>query len=90
MGYRVLEEVLLKHPDVIEVCAIAVPKPSKMREAKIFVVLRENSMVKPEELMNFLREKVNGLSERVEIEIIDELPKSPSGMVLRKELVSRC
>lgn len=90
MGYRVLEEVLLKHPDVIEVCAIAVPKPSKTREAKIFVVLRENSMVKPEELMNFLREKVNGLSERVEIEVIDELPKSPSGMVLRKELVSRC
>ncbi len=85
-----LENILLKHPDVVEVCTIAVPKPCKEKEAKIFVVLKNNSKVTPEELMAYLKSQINGQSEKIEIAIIDELPKSPSGIVLRRELVSRC
>ncbi len=90
MSYSVLENVLLKHPDVVEVCAIAVPKPNKEKEAKIFVVLRESANTTPEELMTHLKSYVNGQSEKIEISVIDELPKSPTGMVLRKELLSLC
>lgn len=85
-----LENILLKHPDVVEVCTIAVPKPCKEKEAKIFVVLKEKSKVTPEELMAHLKSQVNGQSEKIEIAIIDELPKSPSGIVLRRELLSLC
>ncbi len=90
MDYSLLEKVLLTHPDVIEVCTIAVPKPSKTKEAKIFVVLRDNAKTTQEELMNYLRNQVNGQSEKIEIMIIDELPKSPSGIVLRRKLLSLC
>jgi len=75
---------------VVEVCTIAVPKPCKEREAKIFVVLKERSRVSSEELMVYLKSQVNGQSEKIEIAIIDELPKSPSGIVLRRKLVSLC
>jgi len=90
MNYGLLEEILLKHPDVVEVCTIAVPKPSKEKEAKIFVVLRQNATATPEELMAHLKSQVNGQSEKIDIAIIDELPKSPAGIVLRKKLVSLC
>ncbi len=90
MSYKVIEETLLKHPDVVEVCAIAVPKPSKEREAKAFVVLREGRKATAEELKEFLCSQVNGLSEKVEVQVIDELPKSSTGAVLRRELVKLC
>ncbi len=90
MNYTLLENVLLKHPDVVEVCTIAVPKPSKEKEAKIFVVLRKNAQATSEELMSYLKNHVNGQSEKIEISVIDELPKSPAGIVLRKKLVSLC
>ncbi|MGC8738111.1 MAG: AMP-binding enzyme [Candidatus Hydrogenedens sp.] len=90
MNYASLEEILLTHPDVVEVCTIAVPKPSKEKEAKIFVVLRENKKVTAEELMAYLKSRVNGQSEKIDIAIIDELPKSPTGIVLRRKLVSLC
>lgn len=90
MSYGIIEEALLKHPDVVEVCAIAVPKPSKEREAKVFVVLREGANATSEKLAQFLHSQINGISERVEIQIIDKLPKSPTGAVLRRELVKMC
>ncbi|MCX8065154.1 MAG: hypothetical protein N3G21_08275 [Candidatus Hydrogenedentes bacterium] len=90
MSYRIIEEALLKHPDVVEVCAIAVPKPSKEREALVFVVLREKAKVSEEELVHFFRSQVNGLSEKIEVRIIEKLPKSSTGAVLRRELVKLC
>lgn len=90
MSYRAIEEALLKHPEVVEVCAIAVPKPSKEREAKVFVVLREGAKVSSDELRDFFRAQVNGQSEKIEIQIIDKLPKSSTGTVLRRELVKLC
>ncbi|HOV33461.1 MAG TPA: hypothetical protein PLX23_08875 [Candidatus Hydrogenedens sp.] len=90
MDYSLLEKALLTHPDVIEVCAIAVPKPSKEKEAKAFVVLRDNAKATSAELMNHLKSQVNGQSEKIEIVILSELPKSPSGIVQRKKLLSLC
>ncbi|HOK09836.1 MAG TPA: hypothetical protein PLT82_09745 [Candidatus Hydrogenedens sp.] len=90
MPYTQIERTLLLHPDVVEVCTIAVPKPTKQKEAKVFVVLREGATINPDELMKFLKSQVNGQSEKIDITIIDKLPKSPAGVVLRRELVKRC
>lgn len=90
MNYSVLENILLQHPDVVEVCTIAVPKPCKEKEAKVFVVLKKNAKTTPDELMAYLKSHVNGQSEKIEIAVIDELPKSPAGIVLRKKLVEFC
>jgi acyl-CoA synthetase (AMP-forming)/AMP-acid ligase II len=90
-GYQVppaeLEAILLTHPAVADAVVI----PSADEEAgevpKAFVVLK--SQVPPDELMQFVAERVAPHKKIRLVETIDEIPKSASGKILRRKLVER-
>ncbi len=80
-----LEAVLLTHPCVSDAAVIPCPDDEAGEIPKAFVVLREETT--PEELMNFVAERVAPHKRIRLLEFIDKIPKSPSGKILRRVLV---
>jgi long-chain acyl-CoA synthetase len=89
-GYNVypreVEEVLAKHPAVLEGAAIGVPHPIKGEEVKAFVVMKPGQTATAEELIAFCREQLAPFKVPKAIEFRDALPKTLIGKVLRRQL----
>ena len=87
-----VESALIEHPAVAEAGVIGKPDPIAMEVVKAFVSLKEGYEATEElrrELMRFAREKLSaGVAPR-EIEIIDSLPKTRSGKIMRRLLKAR-
>ena len=84
---RVIEEALYEHPAVAEAVAIGIPDPYRGQSPKAFVTLQPGAVATPEELRDFLRDKVNKIELPREVEIRDTLPKTLIGKLSKKELV---
>jgi len=83
---RMLEEVIYDHPAVLQ-CAVVGKKDETAGEIPVaFVTLKEGSAVTPEEIMTFANGRVAGYKKLRKVIIIDKLPMSGFGKVLRKEL----
>ncbi len=83
-----VEEVLFKHPAVLEAAAFGVPD-DKWGEAVYAVVVprAEHSNVDPQDIIRFCRERIAGYKVPKGIDIRQEpLPKSGPGKVLKREL----
>ncbi len=84
---RMLEEILYKHPDVLE-CAVVGKKDDMTGEIPVaFVTLKEGAKPTAEEIMAFVNEKVAPYKKIRELRFIDKIPVNPNGKVMRKELV---
>jgi len=83
---REVEEVLAKHPAVLEGAAIGVPHPIKGEEVKAFVVLKPGQTASADELITFCREQLAPFKVPKAIEFRDALPKTLIGKVLRRQL----
>jgi len=92
-GYQVapaeLEAVLHEHPAVLDVAVIPKPHREGGEMPKAFIVLREGYQASPEELMAFVAEKVAPYKKVREVEYLSEIPKSPAGKILRRDLIER-
>jgi long-chain acyl-CoA synthetase len=89
-GFKVfpneIEDVVMLHPGVIEVAAIAVPDP-KSGEAVKVVVVRKDPALTEQALLAHCRKNLTGYKVPKLIEFRDEpLPKSNIGKILRREL----
>lgn len=82
-----IEEVLNKHPAVIESAVVGVPSERMGEEVKAFVVMR--SPVDAETLKAYCREKLANYKTPTEIEFVDSLPRNPIGKIDKKELRKR-
>jgi len=82
-----LEGVLLSHPAVADAAVIASPDERSGEVPKAFVVL--SSPASAEELLEFVAARVAPYKKVRIVEFIDEIPKSPSGKILRRVLVER-
>jgi 2-aminobenzoate-CoA ligase len=89
-GYRIgpeeIETELAENPEVIDVGVIGVPDEIRGQIAKAFVVLKPGSTLKPEQLIEYLRGKVATYKLPREVEIVTELPRTPTGKLLRRVL----
>lgn len=79
-----LEALLLSHPMVADVAVIGVHDEEGEEVPKAFVVLKEP--VAPEELMEFVASRVAPHKKVRRVEIVDQIPKSPTGKILRRVL----
>jgi long-chain acyl-CoA synthetase len=82
-----VEEALAHHPAVQEVAVIGVPDPRWGETVKALVVLREEAS--EEQLIAFARERLAGYKLPRSIELVEDLPHTPSGKVLKHELRAR-
>jgi len=89
-GYNVypreIEEILYAHPDVVEAAVVGVPHPDLGEEVAAMVVLREGASATPEELRQFVKERVAPYKYPRRIELVKELPKGHTGKVLKRAI----
>ena len=80
-----LEALLITHPKINDVAVIGVPDLEAGELPKAFVVRRGN--VTAEEIKEFVAKKVQSQKKlRGGVEFVDQIPKSPSGKILRRLL----
>jgi long-chain acyl-CoA synthetase len=80
---REVENALSSHPAVREAAVVGVPDDVLGEEVAAFVV----GDVEPEELAAFVKERLAAYKYPRRIEVLDELPRGPTGKVLREALV---
>jgi 2-aminobenzoate-CoA ligase len=89
-GYRIgpeeIEIELAEHPAVQEVAVIGVPDEVRGQIAKGFVVLKPGMTTTSEELLEFLKGRIAVYKLPREITFIDQLPRTPTGKLLRRVL----
>jgi len=83
---REIEEVLFAHPEVLEAAVIGVPHESHGEEVKAVVVRKPGSRLAAEEVIAYCRERLAAYKYPRIVEFIDELPKGPTGKILKREL----
>jgi len=83
---REIEEVLYEHPDVAEAAVIGLPHESLGEEIGAAVALKDGALADPDELREFVKERVAAYKYPRHIWILDELPKGPTGKLLRREI----
>ena len=81
-----IESVLSKHSAVQEVAAILVPHKEFGEIAHAVIVLHKDDEVTEEELLNYAKEKLSAKNIPNKITFLDELPKTVSGKILKKQL----
>jgi fatty-acyl-CoA synthase len=83
-----VENVLASHPEIIEVAVIGRPH-EKWGEVPIAVAAVTRSGLRIEDLDEFLGERLARYKHPKGLEIVDALPRNPSGKVLKTELRTR-
>ena len=83
---REIDEVLYKHPAVLDAAAVGIPDDVYGEEIMACVVLKPGQKVTEEELKQFCLENLGEFKTPKVIKIMDELPKGPSGKIQRLKL----
>ena len=83
---REVEEVLFAHPAVAEAAVIGRPDDRLGEEVVAVVSLKQGADVTPEEVIAFCKERLAAYKYPREVRIVDDLPKGPTGKILKKEL----
>jgi acyl-CoA synthetase (AMP-forming)/AMP-acid ligase II len=84
-----VEEALAQHQDVVEAAVIGIPDERWGETVKALVIARAGSSPTADELIAFARDRLAGYKLPRSIEFVDELPRTPSGKVLKRELRRR-
>jgi len=89
-GYKVwpndVEEVLFEHPKIREVAVIGIPDEKRGETVKAFVVVEPGQTLTLKEMRTFGKEKMAVYKVPTDLEIVETLPKTMVGKVLRREL----
>ncbi|MGO9503156.1 MAG: long-chain-fatty-acid--CoA ligase [Streptosporangiaceae bacterium] len=89
-GYNVypreVEEVFYEHPAVAEAAVIGIPSDQLGEDVGAAVALKPGADATPEELRAFARDRVAAYKYPRHVWIVPELPKGPTGKILRREV----
>lgn len=86
---REIDEVLYQHPAVKDAATIGVPDELYGEEVKAFVVLKDGMRCPEDELIAFCRARLADYKCPKTIEFLDDIPKGPTGKLLKRELAQR-
>ena len=81
-----VERVLAEHPSVLELAVIGVPDDKWGESVKAVVAFHPEKAVEPEELIAFARERLAHYKAPRTIDVVEALPRNPSGKILKRDL----
>ncbi len=84
-----IEDVLLTHPDVREAAVVGVPDELRGQVAKAFVVSDRRDSGFTAEIQAFMQVRLSRHEYPRQVEVVDDLPKTPAGKVHRQALRDR-
>jgi len=89
-GYNVypreVEEVLYEHPKIREAAVVGVPHNEWGEEIGAAVVLHDGEDLAPEEVSAYVKDRIAAYKYPRIVWFIDELPKGPTGKILKREI----
>ena len=89
-GYRIgpteIENILLQHPNVAECAVVGKPDPERGEIVKAFVVLKPDTAATEDEIIDTAKAHLASYQKPKSIEFVAELPKAPTGKILKREL----
>jgi len=83
---REVEEVLYSHEAVIEAAVFGVPHPSHGEEVKAVIVLKPGTKLSADDVIAFCKQRLAAYKYPRIVEFSAELPKGPTGKILKREL----
>lgn len=81
-----VENAVHSHEDILDVAVIGIPDEKWGEAIKACVVLRPGASLSEEEIIAYARTQIAGFKVPKSIDFIPELPRNPSGKILRREL----
>jgi long-chain acyl-CoA synthetase len=89
-GYNVypreIEEVIYEHPAVREAAVVGIPHPELGEEVGAAIALHDGAEATVEEIRDFVKGQVAAYKYPRVIWTVDELPKGPTGKILKREI----
>ena len=84
-----MEALLLGHPKVADVAVVGSLREDGEEIPKAFIVVQPGEELSANEVMEFTAERVAPYKKVRAVEFINEIPKSATGKILRRELKAR-
>lgn len=81
-----VENALHEHADIADCAVIGVPDEKWGEAVKALVVRKAGSSVGANDIISFLRGRIAGYKVPKSIDFVDDLPRNPSGKILKREL----
>ena len=81
-----VEDVISRHPGVAEVAVVGTPDPYWVEAVTAFVVARAGIELSPDDVIAFAKERIAGFKAPKRVVVMDELPKNPTGKILKRIL----
>ena len=83
---REIEEVLYEHPSIREAAVVGIPHDSLGEEVGAAVVLTPDAGETPGDVQSFVKERVAAYKYPRQVWFVEELPKGPTGKILKREI----
>ena len=80
-----VESAIFGHGSISDVAVIGIPDETWGEAVKAIVVLKDGTTASEEDIIDFTRDRIAGFKSPKSVDFISELPRNPSGKILKKE-----
>ena len=81
-----IENVLSRHPAIADVAVVGIPNEKYGETPLACVALKPEQSLSEDEMIDYCRDKLAGYKIPRQLQIMEALPRNPSGKILKKEL----